>query len=958
MERFSYLNGANPEYIEEIYARYLKDPTSVDSSWQYFFDGLNLGIDSGIDSGKASPTNGHKNGHANGYAQNGAHLQTSSSASPAFSIDVNAEAKVTDLIHAYRQKGHLIANINPLAPAGESHPLLDLSTVGLNAEDLDKKFTAAKLIGFHQAASLREIVARLRFIYCSTIGLQFNHMHDPQERDWIMKHFEGDSSLRNFAQPEKKWILKHLVAAETFERFLHTRYVAQKRFSLEGGDSLIPGLHTLIESSAEFGADNIVMGMAHRGRLNVLTNIFDKKPEFIFTEFEQEYQFDDDMGEGDVKYHMGFSADVKTRSGKSVHLSLANNPSHLAFIHPVVEGIARAKQRLNKDLERSQVIPVVIHGDAAFAGQGVIYETLNISRLKGYETGGTLHIIINNQIGFTTNTSDARSTTYATDVARMLETPVFHVNGDDPEALCYVMRLAVEYRQKFHKDVFVDLVCYRKYGHNESDEPSFTQPLMYETIKAHSSTREIYQSRLIAENVLTQEEAQAAIDTFTENLIGSQKKTREEKPRPFVSSYKGAWGKFRAPKDADLFTPIDTKVDATRLQKISESINNFPATFSLHPKLHRLFESRRTQISSGTGIDWGNAELLAYGTLLSEGHNVRLSGQDVERGTFTHRHGVVFDSRNGQAYVPLNNIQAGQGEFIIQNSSLSEQAILGFEYGWSLGDPNALVIWEAQFGDFANGAQVVIDQFISSGESKWRRACGLVLLLPHGYEGQGPEHSSARLERFLQLCGKSNMIVCNLTTPAQLFHAFRRQLKRDFRKPLVIMSPKSLLRHPRVVSSADDFSKQVFEEILDDARFQGSPTSKKDVKRLVFSTGKIYYDLLASLEEKMISNVALIRLEQLYPWPEEKILNLIQSYPKDADLVWAQEEPRNMGAWTFVHSFFSGGYRYLREKLNGREIRYVGRGTGAAPAVGSYKKHNMEQGLIVDEALDLKWSRG
>jgi 2-oxoglutarate dehydrogenase E1 component len=950
MERFSYLNGANPEYIEEIYQRYLSDPNSVDSSWQYFFDGLELGLDSAgqVQKNGFPGLDRRKNGQASA-APPTAHTT-------AVPMDVSAEAKVTDLIHAYRQKGHLIANVNPLQAPAETHPHLDLSHVGLSAADLDRKFTAAKIIGFQQPATLREIIARLRVTYCSAIGLQFSHIHEPTERDWVIAHFEGDLPKRNFAAPEKLQILRHLVSAETFERFLHTRYVAQKRFSLEGGDALIPALHTFIEYGAELGINNIVMGMAHRGRLNVLTNIFGKKPEYIFTEFEQEYQFDDDMGEGDVKYHMGYSSDVETRSGKSVHLSLANNPSHLAFIHPVVEGIARAKQRLHKDQDRSKVVPLVMHGDAAFAGQGVTYETLNMSQLKGYETGGTVHIIINNQVGFTTNSSDARSTTYATDLARMLETPIFHVNGDDPEAVCYVTRLAVEYRQKFHKDVFIDLICYRKYGHNESDEPSFTQPVMYEIIKKHQSPREIYQGRLITENVTSLEQAQKSIDDLVEQLTQAQKKTREEKPRPFVSAYQSTWKNIRPSKDSDIFIPVDTKVAGKKLQEISEKINNFPGDFSLHSKLQRLFESRRTQMSSGTGIDWGNAELLAYATLLAEGNNVRLSGQDVERGTFTHRHGVVFDSKNGTPYRPLNHIEAGQGEFIIQNSLLSEAGVLGFDYGWSLGDPNALVIWEAQFGDFANGAQVIIDQFISSGESKWQRASGIVLLLPHGYEGQGPEHSSARLERFLQLCGKSNMTVCNLTTPAQLFHAMRRQIKRDFRKPLVIMSPKSLLRHPRVVSNLNDFSDQVFQEVLEDSRFD-DPIARKNVKRVLLCSGKIYYDLMAFVDEKKIDNVAVVRLEQLYPWPEERVLSILQSYPKDADLVWVQEEPRNMGAWQFVHCFFSGGYRYMRDKLAGREIRYVGRGTGAAPAVGSYKKHNKEQNEIVSQALDLKRGR-
>lgn len=933
MQKFSYLNSSNPEYVEDIYARFLENPENVDESWRYFFEGLELGFQN---QEHADDSNGKSNDKP--------------------SIDLSSEAKVADLINAYRERGHLLAHIDPLTTAPQFHPLLTLQHFGLSEEDLQRPFTAGKFLGLG-STSLQNILNRLREIYCSTVGVEYTHIKDPAMRGWIVERLESQSRKINLSNPEKRNILFRLAQSESFEKFLHTRYVAQKRFSIEGAEGLIPVLDRLVEVAGQTGANNIVMGMAHRGRLNVLCNFFGKKYEHVLTEFEQEYQYDEvKMGEGDVKYHMGFSSDVETSEGHKIHLSLANNPSHLAFVHPVVEGVARSKQRRLGDNSRVKVIPVIIHGDAAFAGQGVVYETLNLSQVDGFHTGGTVHVVINNQVGFTTNPKDARSTTYCTDVARMLEVPIFHVNGDDPEALVKVAQLCMEYRQTFNKDVFIDMVCYRKYGHNESDEPAFTQPVMYRAIKDHPSPHLVYAERLIATGIVTPDEVKNDVDTCMNVLIEAQRKTREEKPAPFVSAYDSPlWKTYRRPSDEDLFRSFDTKYPADRLKALAREINQVPKEFAINPKILRLLEARLNSVEQGTGIDWGNGEHLAYASLLDEGYSLRLTGQDVERGTFSHRNAVLFDANTGLAHAPLKKIIKNTEQFLlIQNSTLSETGVLGFEYGWSLGDPNALVIWEAQFGDFANGAQVIIDQFIASGESKWQRASGLVLYLPHGYEGQGPEHSSARLERFLQLCGRANMIVANLSTPAQLFHCLRRQLKRDFRKPLVLMTPKSLLRNPLVTSKIEDFSESSFHEIIDDARFSGAKISQ--ARKVVLCSGKIYYDLLsAQLEEQKdkakVPDVALIRVEQLYPWPETQIEELLKRYTHVKEFFWVQEEPRNMGAWIFVHSFFNGGYRNLSEKLDNKPLRYIGRGTGAAPAVGSVKIHTKDQAAIIREAL-------
>lgn len=924
LTRFSYLKSTNIAYIDELFENFLKNPESVDPSWRYFFEGLELGIDAPAQT--PAPTSG---------------VETAASSSS----DLSGEAKVADLINAYREMGRILANVNPLSAPPASHPLLDLARFQLTNADLDKSFNAGKFLGAGNA-KLKDIISRLKDTYCGSIGVEFTHIEDLEERRWLEQRMESSRNRETLDTETRKFILSRLTESETFERFLHTRYVAQKRFSIEGGESTIPVLDCMIEVGAELGAQEFVIGMAHRGRLNVLVNLMGKHPEHVFMEFEAQYKTDPSQGEGDVKYHMGYSHDIQTRQGKPVHLSLGFNPSHLEFINPVTEGVARAKQTFKGDNSRSQVIPIQIHGDAAFAGQGVCYETLNLSQLKGYATGGTLHVVINNQVGFTTSPKDSRSTTYCTDMAKMLESPIFHVNGDDPEALWYVAKLCMEYRQKFKKDIFIDLVCYRKHGHNEGDEPTFTQPLLYKQIKEHASTREIYAKRLAAENAVSAEASQKMIDDLNAQYTQAQGIAKTLTEKPPVSAFESRWKGLKKGMEEDNFRKVDTTVPEKTLRELAAKLNKMPASFHVHPKLGRFFEARQKAIDEGKGIDWGNGEALAFATLLNEGHSVRVSGQDAERGTFTHRHSVLNDFETGETYTPLNHLRDQQGFYQVHNSHLSETAVLGFEYGYAIADPTSLVIWEAQFGDFANGAQVIIDQFISSSESKWLRPSGLVMLLPHGFEGQGPEHSSARLERFLQLCGRNNMIVCNLTTPAQIFHALRRQLKRDFRKPLVIMSPKSLLRNPMAVSELKDFSAAGFKEVIED---NVKPT---DVKRVLLCSGKVYYELLTERNNLKRTDVAIIRVEQLYPWPADQLAAAISQYKNAKDVVWVQEEPRNMGSWNYVFSTWAGGRgEPFAIKVAERGIRYVGRGLGAAPAVGSHKLHEKEQKALIDEAF-------
>ncbi|MGE0616222.1 MAG: 2-oxoglutarate dehydrogenase E1 component [Bacteriovoracia bacterium] len=948
MQKFSYLKSGNAEYIDELLEKYLENPESVDASWRYFFDGLELGVETAQQNGH---TNGHANGHANGYANGNGTVATTAQAAT-HGMDLSAEAKVAELIMAYRNLGKLTANLNPINPPLTSHPLLELSAFGLTEGDLGRTFSAGKLLGLGNAP-LKDILQHLRQTYSDTMAVEYMHIQDPSTREWLRAKMESSRNREALEPATRKRILKRLTDSETFERFLHTRYVAKKRFSIEGGESLIPALDRMIEVAAELGATNLVMGMAHRGRLNVLTHTFCKSAESILIEFEEAFE---DLGSiGDVKYHMGFSADITTAGGKAVHLSLANNPSHLEFVDPIVVGMACAKQAIFNDVEHNQVIPVLIHGEAAFSGQGVVYETLNLAQLKGYASGGTVHIVVDNQVGFTAVAEETRSTPFATDLAKMMDVPIFHVNGDDPEAFWYISRLAIEFRQKFKRDVFINLLCYRKYGHNEGDEPAFTQPVFYAKVKTHPSTRELYAQKLAEAGVTTEAEAKAMVDEVIASLTQAQQNARAAKHKPNVMSYGGKWEKLRPGTDADMFKPVNTAVAPIVLKEISEKINVFPKTFNLHSKLGRFFEARHKAVSEGKGIDWGCAEALAYATLVNEGHPVRLSGQDVQRGTFTHRHSVLHDSVTGELYAPLNRISETQARYRAFNSHLSETGVLGFEYGWSLADPNALVIWEAQFGDFANGAQVIIDQFIASSETKWRRASGLVLLLPHGYEGQGPEHSSARLERFLQLCGQNNLSVCNFTTPAQLFHALRRQMKRDFRKPMVVMTPKSLLRHPLAISNLSEFSGGGFHEVIDDLDL-AFPGKSEEVKRVLFCSGKVYYDLWQERQKKELHQTAIVRVEQLYPFPADAILGVLGRYPNAKEIVWVQEEPRNMGAWTFFHGHWSGAFTgtdggFAEKVRKMPALRYVGREVAAAPAVGSHHLHEEQQHALVAKAF-------
>ncbi len=914
---FNYLRSVNADYIDEVYSKYLTDADSVDPTWRYFFDGLYLG-------------------EATVRAENAA-------ATPA--TDWIGELKVYQLIQAYRERGHLIAQLNPLLENPTTHPELALETFALEESDLSKTFISARFLGLENT-TLANIISYLKKVYCGSVGVEVTQIQNSEERSWIEKKIESLDGNYTVTIQDKKFILNRLTASESFEKFLHTRYVAQKRFSIEGGESLIPALDCVIETATQLGAQEIVMGMAHRGRLNVLINTFKKKPEYLFAEFDDNYRLSTDHGEGDVKYHKGFSYDATTRQGKTVHLSMGFNPSHLEFIDPVVVGMSKAKQFQRKDTEKKKVLTVMMHGDAAFAGQGVVYETLQASQLESYGVGGTIHIITNNQVGFTTNPSDARSTQYCSDLARMLDAPIFHVNGDDPEALWHMIKIATEFRYQFNKDVFIDLICYRKYGHNEGDEPSFTQPNLYKLIAAHSTPREVYAKRLLSENAVTDEEVQTELKAAMDPLTQALDKVRTEKPEPFHSEYQGPyWSKFHAAHPEDLFKKVNTAVSANDLISVSKAINHFPSHITIHPKLQRMFDARIQAVEQGKGIDWGNAEVLAYATLIKEGVNVRMSGQDVCRGTFTHRHATITDFNTNESYTAMDSLHP-TARLSIYNSHLSETAAMGIEFGYSVTEPETLVLWEAQFGDFGNGAQVIIDQFIVSSESKWHRASGLTLLLPHGFEGQGPEHSSARMERFLQLCGKDNICVAYPTTPAQIFHLLRRQVKRSFRKPLVVMTPKSLLRHPKAVSDITDFSERGFQEVLDDPS-----VAPNQVKRIMICSGKIYYDLLEERINRKNNDVALIRLEQLYPWPEELLASILSKYSNAKEIFYVQEEPRNMGAWMHFQGMWGGALANFGARFPKLRLTYVGREICASPAVGSKKLHDKEQKELILRAF-------
>jgi 2-oxoglutarate dehydrogenase E1 component len=971
----SFLYGGNAAYLEELYARYQQNPASVDEQWQAFFAGLkdegsliaknargaswkrpnwpiaaNGEMVSALDGNWAGVEKviGDK---IKGKAQTKGVELTQAEVAQATRDSVRAIM----MIRAYRMRGHLHADLDPLhlEPRGD-HEELHPSTYGFGPGDLDRKIFIDNVLGL-EFATINEMLVILRRTYCQTLGVEFMHISDPTEKAWIQERIEGPDKEITFTREGKRAIFNKLIEAEGFEKFLDVKYTGTKRFGLDGGESMIPALEQIIKRGGALGVRDISLGMAHRGRLNVLAQVMGKPHRAIFHEFKGgSFAPDDVEGSGDVKYHLGASSD-REFDGNRVHLSLTANPSHLEIVDPVVLGKVRAKQdQLADTIERSKVLPLLIHGDAAFAGQGVVAECLGLSGLKGHRTGGSLHFIINNQIGFTTNPRYARTSPYPSDVAKMVEAPVFHVNGDDPEAVTFAAKIATEFRQKFHKPVVIDMFCYRRFGHNEGDEPAFTQPIMYKKIRQHPSTLELYGKKLVSEGVLAESEVEEAKAAWRAKLEEEFEAAQTYRPNK-ADWLDGRWSGLKAVReDADDPRRGATGLTAATLKTMGERLTTVPEGFRLHRTIQRFLDNRRKTIESGEGIDWATAEALAFGSLLLEGHPVRLSGQDVERGTFSQRHSVLLDQESEERYTPLNNVGEGQPRFEVINSMLSEEAVLGFEYGYSLAEPNALTLWEAQFGDFANGAQVVIDQFISSGERKWLRMSGLVLLLPHGYEGQGPEHSSARLERFLLMCAEDNMQVANCTTPANYFHILRRQLKREFRKPLILMTPKSLLRHKRCVSSLKDFADDTsFHRILrDDAERLPKEKIKlvKDekIRRVVISTGKVYYDLYEEREKRGVDDVFLLRVEQLYPFPAKTLANILSRF-RNADVVWCQEEPKNMGAWNFVEPYLEWVLDHSGGKV--KRPRYVGRAASASTAVGQMSKHLAQLQAFLDEAF-------
>lgn len=903
MDKFSFLGNGDVVAIEELFQQYLKDQNSVESDWRRFFEGFEFARKNYEDAGEI-PSN------------------------------VKKEFEVISLINAYRSRGHLFTQTNPVRERRKYSPTLDIENFGLAQSDLETVFQAGTQLGIG-SAKLKDIVAHLKQTYCQSIGAEYMYIRTPEIIKWLQDKMETTKNTPKFSLDEKKVILNKLNQAVVFESFLHTKFVGQKRFSLEGAETTIPALDAVCEKGADLGIEDFVIGMAHRGRLNVLANILNKTYKDIFTEFEGRPS-EDSVFDGDVKYHMGYSSDQKSNNGKQVHLSLTPNPSHLEAVDPVVEGIARAKVDTLHNGDNSKVCPILIHGDGALAGQGIVYEVLQMSQLDGFKTGGTIHIVINNQVGFTTNYLDARSSTYCTDVAKTVLSPVFHVNGDDVEALVFVCQMAMEFRQTFKKDVFIDVLCYRKYGHNEGDEPRFTQPLLYKAIAKHPNSREIYTKQLIAEGSVSADLAKE-METNFKNLLQEKLDEAKQTEKARITSFlEGQWKGLKM-ADADAFDKSpDTSVDKKSFLEIAKKTVELPKDKAFFNKIQKLFDDRAAMISNDA-YDWAMGELMAYATLMKEGHNVRFSGQDVERGTFSHRHAIVKFEDSEEEYVPLNNFGA-KGKLSIYNSLLSEYGVLGFEFGYSMSAPNALTIWEAQFGDFFNGAQIVIDQFITSAEAKWRRMNGLVMLLPHGYEGMGPEHSSARLERFLQQCAGNNMQIVNCTTPANQFHILRRQIKRDFRKPLICFTPKKLLRYPTCVSSVKDFTTGGFQEVIDD-----STANVKSVKKVVFCSGKIYYDLIEGKEKAGADDVAIIRVEQLYPFPAKQLGAVIEKYKSATDFIWAQEEPENMGAWAHMMRFFT-----KNTETKGVTLKYVGRAENASPATGFSKSHAEQQQRIID----------
>lgn len=901
------VNHSNVDYIDSLYLEYKQNPDAVALEWKRFFEGLEFGQSRSL-----------------GLSEK--------------------EFDVYHLIQAYRNYGHFEASLDPLSNTAPSSEQLALKKFNLTEKDLNTVFQIGSMIG-KPNSSLKEIIATLRQVYCGKLSVQCAEAL-PEVRNWFIREFELENPKFKLTANEKKEVFHSLARTEALEKFIHTRYVGTKRFSVEGGDALMPMLETLVQKSPQYKFEEIVIGMAHRGRVNVLANFMGKGLEYIFGDFNGPTELAEpiDDFDGDVKYHLGYVAHKETTNGPTCQVTLAYNPSHLEAVNPVVLGMVRAAQRRRKDTkERKKVIPVLIHGDAAFAGQGVVLETFQMSQVKGYTVGGTLHIVIDNQVGFTTNPENHRSSHYSSDVAKVLATPVLHVNGDDAESCVRALEIAIKFRQEWGRDIVINMICYRRFGHNEGDEPAYTQPLMYEIIKGHPTLKDIYGKQLARENALDTKYMDSFYQEKMDNLQKIYDDTKKNPPKAKPFKFDGFWKGFRKGTRADLDKPVNTQVDVAVLKDLGKKLSEVPAGFTPHPKLVKgLLETRRAMAEGKQPLDWGTAELLAYGSLLTEGTSVRLSGQDCVRGTFTHRHAGLYDFKNGEPYAALDQVNGDKVEFCVYDSILSEYAVLGFEYGNAACDPTFLTIWEAQFGDFSNGAQIIIDQFLSSGESKWMQMTGLVLLLPHGYEGQGPEHSSARLERWLQLCAQGNMQVVNLTTPAQIFHAMRRQMKRDFRKPLIVMSPKSLLRHPKAVSTLEELGQGGFQEIIVDK------ADAKKVNTAVFVSGKLYYELLEEKEKQKKDNIVLIRMEQIYPFAERQIVDALKSFPNLKNVVWAQEEPKNMGA--FQHVYFKFQDMFKREKLKW-DLEYVGRPERSSPATGSVYRHKVEQNEFIQTVM-------
>ena len=963
MNQQNFLNPNNAEYIAHLYNQYLTNAEAVEGSWREFFGALNDNEAATLrDLHGASWTPDANRKDRNGFDHFARATGTEADGMVTASTQAENVAEIPSagggvrqatldsmnalmLIRAYRARGHLIADLDPLGLKKTAyHPELDPAHHGFSESDYDRPIFLNNVLGLQQA-TLREIMQVLKDTYCGKIGVEFLHMASPDEKSWIQQRIEAPRNHTEFTVNGKRAILQRLTAAESFEKFLHTKYPGTKRFGLDGGETLIPCIEQILKRGGQLGLEEMVLGMAHRGRLNVLTNVMGKSFTAMFSEFQGNSSNPDDVqGSGDVKYHLGTSGD-REFDGKTIHLSLTANPSHLEAVNPVVIGKVRAKQKQRHDDDGTKVMPILLHGDAAFAGQGLVAETLMISELPGYRVGGTMHIVINNQIGFTTTPQYSRSGPYCTDVAKMLSAPIFHVNGDDPEAVVHVARIATEFRQQFKKDVVIDMFCYRRHGHNEGDEPAFTQPIMYRTIKSLKTTREQYAAQLVAEGTLSEAEAQAMADEFNDYLEKAFAATQSFKPNK-ADMLEGAWSGMKVASGDE--RRGETALDEKLFDQVGAALVTIPEGFAINPKIERQLDAKKKMFAGAEGFDWATGEALAFGSLLAEDRSIRLSGQDVGRGTFSQRHAILYDQNNEQKYLPLQHVVDQQALYEVHDSPLSEAAVLGFEYGYSLADPKTLVLWEAQFGDFVNGAQVLIDQFISSGESKWLRMSGLTMLLPHGYEGQGPEHSSSRYERFLQNSAEDNWQVCNLTTPANYFHALRRQMTRDFRKPLIIATPKSLLRHKLAVSMKADFLGQsTFHRFLWDDAWRD--LAKGDaVKRVVLCSGKVYYDLFEERQKRGVKDVVLVRVEQLYPFPASALGKTLLEYP-NAEIVWCQEEPRNMGPWQSINEWIED--MLIQANHKSKRARYIGRPAAASPATGLMKRHTAEQAKLVDDAL-------